>query len=373
MNYTFFDVETANSHCDSICSISILETDGKNVLSTFSSLVDPEACFDNTNMEIHHITPAMVKGKPTLDELWPNISKYFENHIIGGHNVSFDITALKKHLAFYDIILPDFDYVCTMKMARKCADTKSLKLNDLCSQYGIELVHHDSMSDAAASFELFKIFKNTDGLNEDSFIQNTSGLNCSRTSASRSHSSEKMFSEKTVKMQELKSYVSGLLADGVLNLTEISELKNRLEGLVADEYDNFYFSKIYSLVIKIYEDGVISEDETNSLFQLLSEFINPLASNCFKDETIEFVGKLFCLSGNFEHGSKKDIEKMITDRGGSCKGTVNKTTDYLVVGGAGSERWTMGNFGSKVEKALKMQDEGLPIKILGETEFLKLL
>lgn len=372
MNYTFFDVETANLHNDSICSISILETDGSEIISTFSSLVNPEAGFDNANMEIHHITPLMVKDKPTLSELWPSISKYFVNHIVGGHNVSFDITVLRKHLAFYDIILPNFDYICTMAIARTIPSIHSVKLNDLCGLYDIPLDHHNSMSDATASLELFKLFRSSNDFKENQFIKNSAELG-TNSKVPRETSVEKLFSEKTVKMQELKAYVKGLLADGVLNLKEISGLKKRLSRLASEEYDNFYFSKIYDLVLKIYEDGKITEHETESLFTLLNEFIDPLASNCCNAETVEFNGKLFCLSGNFEHGAKKDIEKMITDRGGICKGTIVKATDYLIVGGAGNEHWKMGNFGSKVEKALKMQDDGLPIKILGENQFFNLL
>lgn len=369
MNYTFIDIETPNAKNDTICSISLIETDGEHILSTYSSLVNPEAAFYDKNMTIHHITPGMVKNKPTLFELWPSISHYFENHIIGGHNVTFDISAVKKHLAKYEIQLPDFDYICTMKMARSISDIFSYSLDSLCKQFDIALEHHNSDSDVLASFELFKRFINSYQCDASKFISNSSTIN----SKSSSKVSGVYLSAQTVKMQQLKAYIAGLLADNELEINEIIHLKQQLDYLVDDEKEDFYFSKIYTLVTQIWEDGVITKYEQQDLYALLNEFLNPVASNCSINKSIIFENNIFCLSGNFEYGSKSDVENIITQRGGICKNSVTLKTTYLIVGGSGSESWRMGNFGTKVEKALSLQDKGSAIEIIKESDFFEAL
>lgn len=69
--------------------------------------------------------------------------------------------------------------------------------------------------------------------------------------------------------------------------------------------------------------------------------------------SVDFVGKAFCLSGNFEYGSKKDVEEYICSKGGTIDKSVKKKTDYVVVGAAGSDAYANGNYGTKVKKAME--------------------
>jgi DNA polymerase-3 subunit epsilon len=45
---------------------------------------------------------------------------------------------------------------------------------------------------------------------------------------------------------------------------------------------------------------------------------------------------------------------------------LNKTVDYLIVGGQGSDSWKYGNYGGKVSKAVQMQEKGSGILIVSE-------
>lgn len=363
MNYTFFDIETANRKNDSICSIAIIETDGAEILRTYSSLVNPETYFDSRNSKIHGITSDRVQDEPTLKQLWNDIEPYFQDHIVCGHNILFDIRVMEKHLDMYAITLPAFQYICTMKMAQSVSEFDSYKLIDLCQKFNIPITNHNALSDAIASFELYKVLTkqyNCCASASDIPVPNKTVSGFKRT-----------YSERTVKMQAFKGFVSGILADGTLGMEEIYGLKEISEYLLDEEKDNFYFMKIYELIEQIYEDGEITKYEVEDLQNLLEEFLDPIGHNTSCANAITFEGSLFCLSGNFNHGSKADIEKIITDRGGSCKGSIVKTTNYLVVGGLGSQEWSMGNFGTKVEKALSMQEKGSEIKIISEEEFIK--
>ena len=59
--------------------------------------------------------------------------------------------------------------------------------------------------------------------------------------------------------------------------------------------------------------------------------------------------------------------------GASVKNSVSGKTDYVIVGGYGSNDWACGNYGSKVKKALELQSKGKDIKIIKEEEFFKCL
>lgn len=77
----------------------------------------------------------------------------------------------------------------------------------------------------------------------------------------------------------------------------------------------------------------------------------------FKEPNIEFMGKVFCLSGDFQTGNRKDIENIIKNKGGVVKSSVSKTTHYLIVGLLASDSYKYGNFGSKIEKALELDTD----------------
>lgn len=65
-NWTFIDVETANSTRASICALGIIcFRSGKEVFRKHY-LIDPETDFAPMNIKVHGITPVMVAGKPTF-------------------------------------------------------------------------------------------------------------------------------------------------------------------------------------------------------------------------------------------------------------------------------------------------------------------
>jgi len=363
VNYTFIDVETANRKNDAICAIGIVETDGTKVIDTFYSLINPEESFDDINIEIHGITQQSVVNEPTIAKVWPRIKPYFVNHIICGHNVLFDIRAIEKHLIAHNIIVPKIQYICTMKIAQKVGKFDSLRLSDLCQRFDIPLTHHNAFSDAIASFELLKFFiKNYQCEVRPEYLIPLSERGKSPNAV--------FYSEKIVRMREYKKFVEGILADGLLDIKEIIQLKEYTDSLIKSIDNNYYLTKIYDLICKIYEDGEITKYEIEDLHNLLAEFLNPVSANEIKADAITFNEKIFCLSGNFESGSKDEIKQIILDKGGTCKDSIVKKTDYLVVGELGNESWKMGNFGTKVEKALAMQDSGSKIQIIGEKEFI---
>ena len=81
---------------------------------------------------------------------------------------------------------------------------------------------------------------------------------------------------------------------------------------------------------------------------------------------MEASGKTFVLSGQFALGDKKSVVERIEARGGRVAAAVSKKVDYAVVGGSRSNLWKYGAYGAKIEKAMALQSEGAPIKIVSE-------
>lgn len=61
MNYTVFDVETANCQRDSICSIGIIRYESGKVIFEKEILINPEVEFNYFNTRIHGITQEDVE------------------------------------------------------------------------------------------------------------------------------------------------------------------------------------------------------------------------------------------------------------------------------------------------------------------------
>lgn len=161
-HFTVLDIETPNALQNSICSIAILHIENNQITYSKEFLINPEAKFDNMNMSIHHITPKMVENAPTFPSIWNDIKHFCTNGVVIAHNATFDLRVISKTLANYDIAVPTFQYICTLKKARRHIPKEvhgCHKLNILCDAYQIDLGrHHNAMCDTNACKSLFELF-----------------------------------------------------------------------------------------------------------------------------------------------------------------------------------------------------------------------
>ena len=87
----------------------------------------------------------------------------------------------------------------------------------------------------------------------------------------------------------------------------------------------------------------------------------------------DIEGSNFVLTGEFDTGSKDQIAYKISEAGGVVKSGVSSKVNYVVVGGMGSSNWKFGNQGGKIKKAKELQEAGIDIKIISESELMDLL
>lgn len=154
MRYTAIDFETANSSPLSACSIGVVVfEDGVPIRESIHLIHPPEEFgkFNWYNVRIHGIKSAMVADQPTFAEVWNEIQSDIADTLIVCHNAMFDTAVLCKLLTYYQIPLPDFLYVCTVKISQKVwPDMENHKLDTVSEALQIELDHHEALSDARA-------------------------------------------------------------------------------------------------------------------------------------------------------------------------------------------------------------------------------
>lgn len=177
---------------------------------------------------------------------------------------------------------------------------------------------------------------------------------------------------------QLLGLVAGITADGHLHDMEIQFLRTWLAEKRSDGEQHWLLSQIESHIDHILADGVITDTERVDLMAVLqnaggtdfsetgSVTADPLAFPA-DDCEVFFSNATFCLTGKFFYGSRGECETATTEAGGTCMGSVNRNTRYLVIGSAGATKsWKQATYGQKIDSAMKLKEKGHPIQIITE-------
>ncbi len=150
MRFLAIDFETASYKRDSACAVGLAIVEDNIIKESGSFLIKPPSrWFMFTH--IHGITWKDVENEPDFGELWPAIKPIFSNiDFAVAHNSSFDERVLRSLCETYLISMPPIEFKCTMKIARSHFGIYPTKLPDVCNKFGIELNHHNALSDTLA-------------------------------------------------------------------------------------------------------------------------------------------------------------------------------------------------------------------------------
>jgi DNA polymerase-3 subunit epsilon len=119
--YAIVDIETtgSNTNLNRIIEIAIVTTDGYEILSTYSTLINPGIYIPTMITGLTGITNQDVAGAPDFSSVCEDVFAELEGKIFVAHNVGFDFGFLKSEferegLAF----LPKSfaQYVCPEKL-----------------------------------------------------------------------------------------------------------------------------------------------------------------------------------------------------------------------------------------------------------------
>ncbi|WP_366788903.1 exonuclease domain-containing protein [uncultured Flavobacterium sp.] len=110
------------------------------------------------NIMVHGIRPAQTLDVPTFDILFPEIQKRLFGRKIVAHNESFDRNVLTKTMSWHGLYYDELEiaerWECTCKIYRAKGYPKA-NLKYCSDRNGIQLNHHEALSDARACAKLY--------------------------------------------------------------------------------------------------------------------------------------------------------------------------------------------------------------------------
>jgi DNA polymerase-3 subunit epsilon len=111
--------------------------------------------FDDFNVALHGITPAMVEKQPRFAERLPEILEFAKGHPLVAHNAAFDLGVIADAARLSGGIVPSLNFACTLVLARKTYDLISYRLPFVAAAAGVKIEHHhDPAEDARAAAEI---------------------------------------------------------------------------------------------------------------------------------------------------------------------------------------------------------------------------
>lgn len=100
---------------------------------------------------IHGITWSHVADQPSFGEHWPKLASLVRDaDFLVAHNAPFDKSVLNACCMRAGIQVPAIPFRCTVRLARDTWNIYPTRLPNVCEHLGIELQHHNALSDAEA-------------------------------------------------------------------------------------------------------------------------------------------------------------------------------------------------------------------------------
>jgi DNA polymerase-3 subunit epsilon len=154
LNFTAIDFETANSSSASACSVGLVKVRDGRVVDKRSWFIRPPLGhdeFSEWNTRIHGIVAMDVAHALPWSEQLPDLVAFAGGDPLVAHNAGFDLGVIRAACLASLIDIPDFDYLCSLQIARKTYHLDSYRLPVAAMAAGFEdFAHHDALADAEA-------------------------------------------------------------------------------------------------------------------------------------------------------------------------------------------------------------------------------
>lgn len=154
---------------DQIIEVAVTCFKRNKIIDQIDTLINPLCPIPESSIAIHHITDEMVKDKPTIDQILPQITKLVGNYPIVGHGVNFDIQILTKAAEKNNIpcLIKNNPVIDTLRLARLYGRSAVNSLQALRNHFNIEQEGpHRAMADVTVNIQVFyqlvKDFKTTE-------------------------------------------------------------------------------------------------------------------------------------------------------------------------------------------------------------------
>ena len=161
LSYTVFDTETTGlnpSQGDEIIQIGAARVVNHKLLrqECFEQLVDPKRPIPEATIPIHGITPEMVQGQPTIDQVLPAFHAFVQDTVLVAHNAAFDMRFLQLKEPQTGLVFdhPVLDTLLLSALVHP--NQESHRLEALAERFNVTIVgRHTAMGDAMVTAEIF--------------------------------------------------------------------------------------------------------------------------------------------------------------------------------------------------------------------------
>lgn len=160
MLYAIVDIETTGGHAaaNGITEIAINIHDEGEIVESYTTLINPQRPIPVYITALTGIDDQTVAQAPTFNDVALQIFQLLHNKVFVAHNVNFDYSFIKHHLALagYDL---NCKKLCTVRLSRKLLPGKlSYSLGKLCKTLNIPIENrHRATGDADATSILFNL------------------------------------------------------------------------------------------------------------------------------------------------------------------------------------------------------------------------
>ncbi|MEL6134540.1 MAG: exonuclease domain-containing protein, partial [Bacteroidota bacterium] len=158
-DFAIIDIETTGGDpkVDRITEIAVIRYNGKEIVDSFTSLINPEMPIPPYITRITGIDNDMIKDAPKFYEVAKEIVEITQGTVFVAHNVRFDYSFVQKEFRqlAYTFTRPQ---LCTVKLSRKVIPGhKSYSLGNICRELGIpNEARHRAWGDASATVKLLE-------------------------------------------------------------------------------------------------------------------------------------------------------------------------------------------------------------------------
>lgn len=163
LSYTVFDTETTGlspSEGDEIISIGAVRIVNGRLLrqECYEQLIDPRRPVRKESQSVHGITPQMLAGQPTIEQVLPVFHRFAEDTVLVAHNAAFDMRFLQLKEASTGIrfIQPVLDTLLLSALVHPGHPDDEHRLEQIAARLGIQVVgRHTALGDAIVTGEVF--------------------------------------------------------------------------------------------------------------------------------------------------------------------------------------------------------------------------
>jgi hypothetical protein len=178
-------------------------------------------------------------------------------------------------------------------------------------------------------------------------------------------------------LAEMMGLVHGVVADGAVSSDEASRLSEwtRANPETAARWPANILARRLG---RIFADGRLDGRERERLGALLAQIAQnpeaigrgfPLATDLpitHPAPEVIFERQTFVFAGELAYGPTRACEREVMELGGTCERTINRRTDYVVIGALGAADWSQAAFGALIDEVVQYRARGVPIAVITE-------